>query len=81
MIEHIKTEGGRRLVLGKYFDPPDWIKGCHDYRSDVDQDGDIDTDTDDKDCSRERNKAQCCHSGRIIDYPTLVHGDYGLCGF
>ncbi|KAG9874518.1 hypothetical protein KCV05_g22649, partial [Aureobasidium melanogenum] len=30
MIEYIKTEGCRRLVLGKYFDPADTIKECHD---------------------------------------------------
>jgi hypothetical protein len=42
MIEYIKTEGCRRLVLGKYFDPAETIKECHDYSSDSDNDSDSD---------------------------------------
>lgn len=48
MIEYIKTEGCRRLVLGKYFDPVETIKECHDYSSDSDNDNDSDSDNKDE---------------------------------
>ncbi|CAD0099048.1 unnamed protein product [Aureobasidium mustum] len=45
MIEYIKTEGCRRPVLGRYFDPADTIKECHDSSGDSD---DSETDSDEQ---------------------------------
>jgi hypothetical protein len=33
MMDYIKTEGCRRLVLGKYFDPAETIRECHNNSS------------------------------------------------
>jgi hypothetical protein len=33
MMDYIKTEGCRRVVLGKYFDPAETIRECHDSSS------------------------------------------------
>jgi hypothetical protein len=46
MIEYIKTEGYRRLVLGKYFDLVETIKEYYDYSSNSDSDNDNDNDSD-----------------------------------
>jgi len=74
MIEYIKTEGCRRLVLGKYFDAADTIKECHDSSSDND-DNDSETDSDDQQQQHHApRKAPCdrCGGGMIAAGTELV---------
>lgn len=71
MIEYIKTEGCRRLVLGKYFDAADTIKECHDSSSDND---DSETDSDDQQHQHHAPKAPCdrCGGGMIAAGTELI---------
>lgn len=55
MIEYIKTEGCRRLVLGKYFDPAETVRECHDYSSDNNSDDDDDGDKDEPETETDSN--------------------------
>ncbi|THW03030.1 hypothetical protein D6D24_10744, partial [Aureobasidium pullulans] len=58
MIEYIKTEGCRRLVLGKYFDPAETVRECHDYSSDNNSDDDDDGDKDEPETETDGNDFQ-----------------------
>lgn len=74
MIEYIKTEGCRRLVLGKYFDPADTIKECHDSNSSSSDNDDSETDSDDQQQHHAPSKAPYdrCGGGMIATGTELV---------